>query len=78
MFKILGADQKEYGPVSEGQIRQWIAQGRANGQTKMQAAGSPDWKPLAEFPEFAEALQPAASPTDQAAPAAISPPPSPA
>ncbi|MEI7939147.1 MAG: DUF4339 domain-containing protein [Verrucomicrobiota bacterium] len=53
MFKILGADQKEYGPVSEGQIRQWIAQGRANGQTKMQAAGSPDWKPLAEFPESA-------------------------
>ena len=51
MFNILGADQKEYGPVTADQVRQWIAQGRANGQTKMQAVRSPDWKPLAEFPE---------------------------
>ncbi len=61
MFKILGADQKEYGPVSADQIRQWISQGRANGQTRAQAAGSADWKPLAEFPEFADALRAAAS-----------------
>jgi prepilin-type processing-associated H-X9-DG protein len=78
MFKILGADQKEYGPVSADQVRQWIAQGRANGQTKVQAAGSPDWKPLAEFPEFGDALRAAASPANQPAPAAISPPRSPA
>jgi prepilin-type processing-associated H-X9-DG protein len=61
MFKILGADQKEYGPVSADQIRQWITQGRANGQTRAQAAGSADWKPLAELPEFADALRAAAS-----------------
>jgi prepilin-type processing-associated H-X9-DG protein len=78
MFKILGADQKEYGPVSSDQIRQWMAQGRANGQTKMQAAGSPGWKPLAEFPEFADALRPAASPPGQPAPATVSSPPPPA
>ena len=65
MFKLLGADQKEYGPVSADQIRQWIAQGRANGQTKAQAAESTDWKPLAEFPEFADALRAAASPAGQ-------------
>jgi prepilin-type processing-associated H-X9-DG protein len=78
MFKILGADQKEYGPVSADQVRQWIAQGRANGQTKMQAAGSPDWKPLADFPEFADAFRPAASPAGQPASAAVFSPPSPA
>ena len=61
MFKLLGADQKEYGPVSPDQVREWIAQGRANAQTKLQAAGSADWKPLAEFPEFAGALRQAAS-----------------
>jgi len=65
MFKLIGADQKAYGPVSADQIRQWIAQGRANGQTKAQPAGSTDWKPLAEFPEFADALRAAASPGGQ-------------
>ena len=40
MFKLLGADQKEYGPVNADQIRKWIAQGRANARTKLQAAGS--------------------------------------
>jgi prepilin-type processing-associated H-X9-DG protein len=65
MFKILVADQKNYGPVSADQIRQWIAQGRANGQTRAQVAGSTDWKPLAEIPEFADALRAAASPAGQ-------------
>ena len=62
MFKLLGADQKEYGPVGADQIRKWIAQGRANARTKLQAAGSAEWKPLAEFPEFADALETVASP----------------
>jgi prepilin-type processing-associated H-X9-DG protein len=78
MFKLLAADQKEYGPVSADQIRQWIAQGRANGQTRAQAADSTDWKPLAEIPEFAEALRLAATPPGQPpAPAPGTPPPPP-
>jgi prepilin-type processing-associated H-X9-DG protein len=59
MFKLLGADKKEYGPVSADQIRAWMAQGRANARTQLQAAGSTEWKPLAEFPEFAAGLRPA-------------------
>ena len=74
MFKLLGTDQKEYGPVSADQIRQWITQGRANARTQLQAAGSTDWKPLAEFPEFADALQLACSPAAQQAPVAGSQP----
>src|ERR1035437_8467274 len=70
MFKLLGNDQKEYGPVNTDQVRQWIAQGRANARTKAQAAGTTDWKPLTDFPEFADAWQTAASPTGQPAPAA--------
>ena len=69
-YKLLAADQKEYGPVSADQVRQWIAQGRANARTKLQAAGSGDWKPLAEFPEFADALRPATSPGARRSPAA--------
>jgi hypothetical protein len=57
MFKMIGADQKEYGPVSADQVRQWIGEGRANGQTLAQADGSTDWRPLSAFPDFAEALK---------------------
>ena len=55
MYKILGADQKEYGPVSADEIRTWIEQGRANGQTLAQMEGGA-WKLLSTFPEFAQAL----------------------
>jgi hypothetical protein len=53
MFKIIGADGKQYGPVSAEQIRQWLAEGRARPETLAQAEGSADWKPLAQYPEFA-------------------------
>jgi len=51
MYKIIGADQKEYGPVTADQINQWIVQGRVNAQTKAKAEGG-EWKPLSDFPEF--------------------------
>ncbi len=57
MYKLLGSDQKQYGPVTADQVRAWIAQGRANAKSKLQAAGSNKWKPLGEFSEFADALQ---------------------
>ncbi len=56
MFKIIGADQKEYGPVTADQINAWILEGRANGQTLVQALGSSEWKPLSSLTEFATAL----------------------
>ncbi len=56
MFKVLGVDGKEYGPVSAEMLRQWIAERRANGQTRVQAEGSPEWKTLSELPEFTAAL----------------------
>ena len=55
MYKIIGADQKEYGPVSADEVRAWIVQGRANGQTLAQLEGG-TWKPLATFPDFAQLL----------------------
>lgn len=58
MYKIIGADQKEYGPISAEQIRQWIAEGRVNGQTQVCAEGTQDWKPLAAFPEFGFTAEP--------------------
>jgi len=55
MYKIIGADQKEYGPVEAEELRAWIAGGRANGSTLAQVEGGA-WKPLSTFPEFAPAL----------------------
>src|SRR6185436_18224594 len=67
MYKIIGADQRTYGPVSADTIREWIANRRANATTQVQAEGSADWKPLSEFPEFRDALA-GAGPPPPAAP----------
>lgn len=52
-FKIIAGDQKEYGPVSVEDIGQWIQQGRANGETRVQREGETDWVPLRDVPELA-------------------------
>jgi hypothetical protein len=62
MYKILGVDQKEYGPASADEIRSWISQGRANAQTLAIAEGGTEWRPLPAFPEFALALAAAGAP----------------
>src|SRR5579863_9178109 len=56
MYKIIGADGREYGPVTVEQVHQWIQEGRANAQTKVLPEGSTEWKALSEIPEFAPAL----------------------
>ena len=62
MYKIIGADGKEYGPIPAEILRQWIAEGRANPMTRVLPDGAADWKSLAELPEFAGALGAAAAP----------------
>ena len=56
MYKIIGADRKEYGPISGDQLRQWIAEGRVNAQTQVLPEGATEWKPLSEIPEFAASM----------------------
>jgi hypothetical protein len=68
MYRIIGADGKEYGPITADQLRQWIAEGRANAQTKILPEGTTEWRALGEFPEFF-----ATSPPGQAA--SVPPPP---
>jgi hypothetical protein len=55
MYKIIGADGKEYGPITAEQVRQWVAEGRANAQTNVLPEGATEWKTLADFPELAAA-----------------------
>jgi hypothetical protein len=57
MYRIVGGDQKEYGPVDADEMRQWISEGRLNGQSLARVEGEADWHALADFPEFADALK---------------------
>lgn len=63
MYKILGADGRQYGPVNAEQLRRWIAEGRANAYTQTLAEGATEWKPLGAVPEFAAHFTLAAPPS---------------
>ncbi len=56
MYKIRGADNNEYGPITADQVHQWIRENRLNRASLAEDVGSPGWRALAEFPEFAAAL----------------------
>src|SRR5262245_45280618 len=74
MYKIIGVDGKQYGPISPEQLRQWITEGRARAETLVQQEGQVEWKALSLFPEFAADIK---SPTPAlAGPSATLPPPS--
>jgi GYF domain 2 len=71
MYKIIGADQKEYGPVTADQLRHWLAEGRVNPQTQVLPEGATEWTTLGALPEFATASS-AAPPTLPSFPAPAS------
>ena len=52
MYKIIGADGKEYGPISTDVLKKWIAEGRANAQTKVLPDGATEWVTVAQVPEL--------------------------
>jgi TM2 domain-containing membrane protein YozV len=75
MYKIIGADGQQYGPVNLEQMRRWLAENRVRAESLVQAEGSADWKPLSSYPELAAELK-SAPPTigSIAAPSALSNP----
>lgn len=60
-YLIIGADGKEYGPVSADQLRQWINEGRVNGETRVRTENSLQWIPLSSIPGFVPPSAPAPS-----------------
>jgi hypothetical protein len=72
MYRIIGGDGQEYGPVSADELRRWIAEGRATAQTRVQVEGSADWQSLGAIPEFAACAMPA-SPAFQSPATAATP-----
>jgi hypothetical protein len=69
-YKIIGGDQKEYGPISSEQIRQWIKDGRLNAQTPAQREGA-EWRHIGDYPEFADLFQAPGTAAPSGAPAAF-------
>ncbi len=67
MYKIIGADGQEYGPVTDAEVRQWIAEGRLNGKSQAKSASDTAFRALETFPEFAGALSPSSAPATIAA-----------
>jgi len=56
-YKIIGGDQKQYGPVTADELRQWIAEGRLSGDSLVLTQDGGTWQHLATLPEFADALR---------------------
>ena len=56
MYKIRGSDNNEYGPITADQVRQWIRENRLNQSSLVERVDAPGWKPLGQFPEFADVL----------------------
>lgn len=65
MFMIIGGDGQEYGPATASQIRGWIADGRADFETKARRVDSDEWGQLGDYAEFSPAAAPG---TDRAPP----------
>jgi hypothetical protein len=61
MFRIIGGDNKQYGPASVQEVREWIRLGRAGAETQAQRDGETEWRPLGSFSEFADAFAGAVS-----------------
>jgi uncharacterized membrane protein len=66
-YFIIGGDDKEYGPVTDADVRLWLAEGRLNAHSLAKGEGDAEFRQLAQFPEFAAEL------AGQAAPATIAP-----
>jgi hypothetical protein len=75
MYKIIGADGREYGPITADRLREWIAEGRASAQIKALAEGATQWKPLTEYLEFAPLFARIAPPLPAPGPISITPTP---
>jgi hypothetical protein len=69
-YRIIGADGKMYGPAGLEQIRQWLAEGRADRRTPVWREGASEWTYLGLLPELAAAFAAAPPAIGAAAPGA--------
>lgn len=73
MYRIIGGDGQEYGPVSAGEVRQWLTEGRLNAQSRIRPEGATDWTTVGALPEFAASVGPAPMMTGSVVPPTSAP-----
>jgi uncharacterized RDD family membrane protein YckC len=55
-YKIIGADGREYGPVTLPELRAWVGDGRIARQTLIGQVGGDRWQPAGELEELSDLL----------------------
>jgi len=68
IYKIIGNNGREYGPLAGEQIREWVAEGRVDTRTPVFVDGAKDWSFVGLLPEFADCFRPSAAPPTIAPP----------
>jgi len=68
VYFLIGADGREYGPFGMDQIRQWLAEGRANAYSRVRRDGETIWQALKAVPELAPLTERRPAPETPAAP----------
>ena len=58
MYYLIGSDGHEYGPFTPEQVRQWVADGRANAYSRVRRDDDTTWRALREIEEFADVTRP--------------------
>lgn len=62
MYKIVGSDGKQYGPLSTEVLKQWITERRVERRTPVFVDGATEWTFLGLLPEFAGHFAPQTPP----------------
>ena len=57
-YFLISTDGRHCGPLSPGDVRVWLADGRASRHSRARRDGETAWMPLREMPEFEEVTRP--------------------
>ena len=60
-YKLIGADGKEYGPVTAEQLQSWMREGRVGAETQVMRSDQPGWVAAGSLPEFGFSPAPSAA-----------------
>lgn len=61
-YFIIGGNGKEYGPVSESEVYEWIKEGRANGDTRIKETEAEEWSLIRNLEQFNLSTSPSKEP----------------
>lgn len=63
-YFIIGGNGKEYGPVSESEVFEWIKEGRANGDTRIKETEAEEWSLIRNLEQFNFSTLPSNNPEE--------------